>query len=312
MQNLISICIPAYKRTAFLKRLLDSIIIQTYKNFEVIVTDDSPGNDVKELCNQYKNLITLFYYHNDQQLGTPENWNEAIRKAKGEWIKLMHDDDWFVNENSLTHFAETVQKNPSSSFIFSAYSNVYPDNKTKDIFVNACRYKMLCKNAVTLFSENIIGPPSCVIFKKNNNILFDSRFQWVVDFDFYIRYLSVTKPVYIKKALVNIGISDTQVTRQSFRNPKIEIPENFLLLEKVGEGVLKNVFVFDAWWRLIRNLGIKDIGYIKSNGYNGHIKPKISAMIKFQNKIPKPLLHAGIFSKFFMFICFCSARLKRV
>jgi glycosyltransferase involved in cell wall biosynthesis len=46
MNPLISICIPAYKRTEFLQRLLDSIDIQTFKNFEVIVTDDSPGNDV--------------------------------------------------------------------------------------------------------------------------------------------------------------------------------------------------------------------------------------------------------------------------
>ena len=46
------------------------------------------------------------YYKNIKVLGTPENWNESIRKAKGAWIKLMHDDDWFANENSLQKFYE--------------------------------------------------------------------------------------------------------------------------------------------------------------------------------------------------------------
>ncbi len=304
MQNLVSICIPAYKRTIFLKRLLDSIATQIYKNFEVIVTDDSPDDDVKQLCDLYTNQFTLFYYRNIKQLGTPENWNEAIRKSNTPWIKIMHDDDWFTDEKSLHEFINAIEKNPSSSFIFSAYKNVFiNENKTKDIFINTFRYNMLCKKPVTLFSENSIGPPSCVIFKKNN-ILFDNKFQWVVDFDFYIRYLLSAKPFYIKKVLINIGISDTQVTQQSFRKPEIEIPENFLLLQKVGSAQLKNILVFDAWWRLIRNLKIKNIAYIKSFGYNGDVPEKIISIINFQNKIPSSILNIGIVSKLLMLICF--------
>src|SRR5439155_18647369 len=84
---LVSICIPAYKRVEFLKRLLESISIQSFKDFEVIITDDSPTNEVYELSQAYKDKFTLFYSKNAVAVGTPENWNEAIRHAKGEWIK---------------------------------------------------------------------------------------------------------------------------------------------------------------------------------------------------------------------------------
>ena len=76
----ISICIPAYQRTAFLKRLLDSIKIQTYSNYEVVITDDSPDFDVKELVekvigsNEYvlSGRLEIDYLNEKYQLSLPE------------------------------------------------------------------------------------------------------------------------------------------------------------------------------------------------------------------------------------------------
>src|SRR5882762_218068 len=123
----ISICIPAYKRVSFLRRLLDSIQVQTYRHFEVVVTDDSPDNEVFELCRAHFLTGSIRYFKNEKKLGTPENWNESIRRARGEWIKLMHDDDWFANPVALKIFAEAVSQNPGKDFFFSCYSDVYLD-----------------------------------------------------------------------------------------------------------------------------------------------------------------------------------------
>src|ERR1044072_4054338 len=92
----ISICIPAYKNVDFLKRLLDSIAIQTYSNYEIIICDDSPDESVAEFIKSRSVLKNIRYHRNVSSLGTPENWNECIRRANGEWIKIMHDDDWFA------------------------------------------------------------------------------------------------------------------------------------------------------------------------------------------------------------------------
>ena|SRR5579871_6089043 len=305
--RLISICIPAYKRTEFLKRLLDSIAIQTFSDFEVIVTDDSPGNDVENLCTIYQDKFSIFYYRNIQQLGTPENWNESIRKAKGQWIKLMHDDDWFSNENSLECYVDAIKNNPDCSFFFSAYRNIYLDEKKEEpVFINSFRYKMLRKNPVTVFAKNVIGPPSVVIHKNDRKIFYDKNFKWLVDIEFYIRYLKNFKPRYIDKELINVGLGSLQVTQQVFRVQQVEVPENFFLLDKIGAEQLKNIFVYDGYWRFLRNLDVKNLNIIADNGYLNDPPAVIKKMIAFQNKLPAWCLKTGVFSKFFMLISFIS------
>src|SRR5690349_12185678 len=113
---LISVCIPAYKHIDFLKRLLDSLTVQSFRDFEVVITDDSPDDSVKNLSAQYLNILPLRYFRNPVALGTPENWNEGIRQAKGQWIKLIHDDDWLASEHSLKLFADAINDNPGARF----------------------------------------------------------------------------------------------------------------------------------------------------------------------------------------------------
>ena len=305
MNPLISICIPAYKRTEFLKRLLDSVCIQDFKDFEVILTDDSPGNEVQELCIGYQNKFPLFYFRNDQPSGTPENWNEAIRKAKGQWIKLMHDDDWFNNEHSLRVFVDATKNNAEALFVFSAYRNIYLDeDKQEDVFANSFWYKLLKRNPSILLSKNIIGPPSVVLHRNDGKFFYDKKLKWLVDIDFYIRYLQSAKAVYLQRALVNVGMSSLQVTKETFRVRKVEIPENFYLLDKIGSTQLKNILVYDAWWRLIRNLGIRNEKDVQDGGYTGVLPTVIKDMIHRQSKISLKILKIGFFSKIYMCLCF--------
>ena len=301
---LISICIPAYQRREYLRRLLDSIEIQTFRLFEVIITDDSPGTELKELVESHPLLPKIRYYKNHRTLGTPENWNEGIRKSGGDWIKIMHDDDWFSGPDSLYFFAEAIEKGNDGSY-FSAYTNIFTDGRSKSIRPNFRQLKSVKQLPESLFASNRIGPPSVIIFKKDNDLTFDNRMKWLVDVDFYIRYFKkYGPPEYIPKNLVQIGISESQVTRSSFGKPDIEIPERFMLGEKLGDRSIQHITVFDAWWRFLRNLSIKDITQIKNSGYNGKIPDFITAMINSQQKIPESILKSGLFSKIFMFISY--------
>ncbi|HMH33752.1 MAG TPA: glycosyltransferase family 2 protein [Puia sp.] len=304
-QVFLSICIPAYKRADYLKRLLDSILIQSFRDFEVIVTDDSPDGSVETLCLEYKEKYPIQYFRNIKPLGAPENWNEGIRRAAGQWIKLMHDDDWFGDEHSLNCFLDEIRANPSASFIFCAYRNIHLETGgKKEIFAPKWRRRMLERNPVTLFSKNIIGPPSAVLHRRNSNVSYDVHLKWLVDIDFYVQFLANSKSRYCSRVLVNIGVGEQQVTRASFRNRPIEIPENFYLLNKVGVENLSNILVYDAWWRLIRNLGIRKSEDIAASGYNSAIPLIILSMINFQAKLPVSLLRIGLASKVCMSICY--------
>ena len=305
---LISICIPAYKNTDFLKRLLDSITIQRFTDFEVVVTDDSPDETVRQLCEEFARRLPLKYFRNVKQLGTPQNWNECVRRAVGEWIKIMHDDDWFADESSLAAFAAAAKAQREAPFIFSAYRDVFLDEcRERLMFVPGRRYRAFLRNPEVLFSRNIIGPPSVILYKRSLPVQFDPAVKWVVDIDFYIRAMAAGgKTVYIGKVLVNVGLGSQQVTVDCKRQRVVEIPENFYLLNKVGYSALRNVLVYDAWWRLMRNLEIRQLRDITEAGYDGPIPAVILSMVRWQRLLPFRWWRIGILSKTGMLLHYLS------
>ncbi|MDQ3100985.1 MAG: glycosyltransferase, partial [Bacteroidota bacterium] len=92
----VSICIPTYRQTAHLRKTLASIAEQTFKDVEVIITDDSPDDAVEQLVAEFAAALPrLQYARNSAPLGPPANWDHAISMARGEYIKIMHHDDRF-------------------------------------------------------------------------------------------------------------------------------------------------------------------------------------------------------------------------
>ena len=136
MIPLISICIPAYERPALLKRLLDSIAKQVFKDFEVIITDDSSTRDNEELLFNTPYKFSIHYQRNTRPLGTPANWLEGIKHASGQWIKIMHDDDWFTNQYALENFA--AQLDEGADVLFSGY---YSHDERSNQIKNKTIYK---------------------------------------------------------------------------------------------------------------------------------------------------------------------------
>jgi hypothetical protein len=115
-------------------------------------------------------------------------------------------------------------------------------------------------------------------------------------------------PVYIDKILLNIGFHNEQVTTYTKYNPAIQIPENITFLNEQKKDILKNIIVFDYYWRLMRNLKIDSQEKLFS--FLRNIKPTrpIIFIINFQKRIPYQLLKIGILSKLFMLLAYCFFR----
>lgn len=306
MNPFISICIPAYKNVAFLDVLLQSVAGQQFRDFEVVVTDDSPDREVELLCEKYRPLFPLTYQRNSPAAGSPGNWNRSIALAKGQWIKIMHDDDWFSSEDSLGKFAAVAKEDPGKTFIFSGFSN-YEGGKLKHTFIpgNEVEWK-LKRSPLYLFQRNYIGHPSTTLIKNDLDSWYDEKVKWVVDFEFYIRCLSSHAFTMIRESLINIGISNEQVTKAAFRKIDIEIPENLYLLNKLGTKSLGHLRVYDYYWRLFRNLSIRDMSEVDKFAGGNAVPPVIRRMLGMQFAIPLPLLRIGVFSKMLMLISYIS------
>ncbi|MEO9021278.1 MAG: glycosyltransferase [Ginsengibacter sp.] len=309
----ISICIPTYKRINYLERLMESIVIQSFKDFEVVITDDSSDSTVQDFIEKYKQNFSIIYQKNITPLGTPENWNEAIRKAKGTWIKLMHDDDWFADENSLRKFYEATLKKPDCLFFFSAYNNVEENSESmKSVYVSLLGQLLLWIGPLNLFKKQYIGNPSCTLIKRDLGVWYDKDFKWVVDFEYYIRCLKKTgNYFYINSVLINVGINDEQVTKYTFRKPEVEIPENHLMIDKMGYAILRNIFVYDYYWRMYRNLQVRNVADVEKY-YREPLHPLLKQMIQFQIRIPLSTLKKGIISKSLMLANYFVSLFKKI
>jgi len=304
MKNpIISICIPAYKRIDYLKRLLGSIEIQKFKDYEVIIADDSNDHSVEELLKEFNGKFEIKYFKNEKALGTPANWNHAISKATGEWIKLIHDDDWFANEHSLEKFA--LATNNNNKFIFTAYCNKTEiTNNTEMMFFNENLKTTILKNPLLLLAKNIIGPPSVTLFHNSIKDIYDEGLKWRVDIEYYIRNISKGIDfVYINEPLINVGVSESQVTNYCLNVPSVEIPEMYILLSKYGTSPLKNIMVYDAYWRILRNTNTNSKSKLESFGQTNW-PAVILSMVELQSKFNQSTLRNGVISKTLMGISY--------
>ncbi|MDR1682373.1 MAG: glycosyltransferase family 2 protein [Candidatus Symbiothrix sp.] len=216
----VSICIPTYQSPATLKRLLDSIKIQTCTDYEIIVSDDTPGNEIEKLVGQYTDL-PLVYYKNPHSLGSPENWNQAIRLATGEYIKIMHHDDWFTSSTSIADYVDLMKQNPKAVFGFARHLTTF-------------ELDCLHKNPDILGLGNLIGAPSVTIFKNHTDLFFDRQLIWLVDIEFYIRILRKYPDfAYTSKNLVTIGSSDNRISDRIKDNKALIQKEQIYLEDKL-------------------------------------------------------------------------------
>lgn len=283
----VSICIPTYKQPSLFKRTLNSVFIQDYKDYEVIITDDSTDDCIKEIIKEFPDFEKLSYIKNEKRKGSPDNWNEAIDHAKGEYIKILHHDDWFSSKKSLANFVGLLDNNILADFAFSS-SEVYGPNQ---VFKYLYKPKQEQINKLKigvdyLFPRNFIGCPSSTIYRRKTNGKFDSRLKWVVDLDFYISILRENNNfVFCPEPLVCITEdSPHQVTRECAGDKKIEVFEWIYLYNKIGQNHRYNYDHIHFIYELLDNYNVMTLQELIELG----IEPPISKLVEsllFLNRI---------------------------
>jgi glycosyltransferase involved in cell wall biosynthesis len=236
----VSICIPAYKQVNFLRRLLESVKAQNFPDYEVIVTDDSPDDAVEKLVGEFNFDGKLIYQRNTPALGSPANWNAALALAKGEYIKIMHHDDWFAHEQSLREFIWLLDEESDADFAFSATSVLRADDHSTHVHcATQEQLKQLELDPKILFYGNFIGPPSVTIFRRKKFQKFDEHVKYVVDIDHYIRMIEGQELRVLaftsEPLIVNVSHSAHQVTHDS-QDAKTQIGEYAYLYTKLWNG----------------------------------------------------------------------------
>ena len=193
----VSICIPCYEMHGrggdFLSFNLSKILMQTYKDYEVIVSDHSISDLIKDVCDRYLSLgMDIKYLRNELNRGnSSSNINNAISHSSGGIIKILFQDDFFFHPRSIEHIVKIFKVNNPQWIVTACchsldgqtFESDYYPKYTEDI----------------MEGNNLIISPSVLSFLKSDNpILFDEKLVWLMDCDIYKRlYLKHGDPFYL-------------------------------------------------------------------------------------------------------------------
>lgn len=110
MENpLVSVIIPTYNREKYIKRAIDSVLSQTYQNFEIIIIDDGSTDNTKEFLQSYFGDKRICYIYQDNQ-GVATANNNGIKKASGKYIALLHSDDFWCDNRKIEKQINFLEK----------------------------------------------------------------------------------------------------------------------------------------------------------------------------------------------------------
>jgi glycosyltransferase involved in cell wall biosynthesis len=200
LDKLISIVIPSYeakgKGCFFLKRCLNSIASQSYKNYEVIISDHSNDTKIEEEAATFSNMRIKHFYNLRGRGNSSINMNEGIKKACGDVIKVLHLDDQFCNDEALSKLNDLF-KNQDTKWGAFGFDHIKENVIIRPVVPNM---------------EETMGCPSTSFFLNDDNY-FNESLIIINDHEMHHRLsLKYGKPSVIEDICVRIGVHDDQVT----------------------------------------------------------------------------------------------------
>ena len=99
MNDLVSIIMPSYNTSEYISESIESVVKQTYSNWELIIVDDCSTDNTDAVVGEYLDDSRIRYLKNEKNSGAAFSRNRALREAKGRWIAFLDSDDiWSENK----------------------------------------------------------------------------------------------------------------------------------------------------------------------------------------------------------------------
>ena len=278
----VSIIIPAYNSEKFIRRCLDSVVNQIYKNIEIIVVDDASTDNTEKIIKEYAekdNRIRPFY--SSENKGVSFSRNIGLKASTGEYIMFVDSDDE-LTKDAIRRMVDIANKY-NSDYVDSYQIIKYAKNNKEYMFTE---FKLPKKHLVLGSIENnpkIINMYMYIkgkLIKKNliNDLLFDESLKIYEDLVFeqtikskVRNYVMINKPIYVyyerEDSLVNsLGkkhecyLRASKLVKEIYKNYDINI-------KNIVESMLFQNGIFTLFTKVIKNNDTLDNNFILSKNY---------------------------------------------
>jgi glycosyltransferase involved in cell wall biosynthesis len=283
----VSVIVTTYNRKDELKRTIDSILNQSYIDFEIIVVDNFSNYNFIEFINTYKSEKIIPIQNSNHGI-IAVNRNIGIENARGEFIAFCDDDDWWTSDK----LEESIYYLNNGFDVIYHNMQVYDGDIQKmkrDIIKSRYLYKPVNKDLI--INGNCIINSSVVVRKsivdKVGNINTNRELVSSEDYDYWIKIaLQTEKFKFLDKTLGVYTVHQTGVSHKDVNLPMRNVIKQYENLLSTNE--LKKAYSFISYYSLRKSLENPDIGLSRSNYIdcllNGSVNIKIKATITVLQK----------------------------
>ena len=272
----ISVIIPTRNRADKLKQAIESVLNQSYRNFELLIVDDSSNDNTTEIANSFKDSRISFLQHH-AAMGASAARNTALRTCKGEYVAFLDDDDEWLTTKLEKQMKVFSKAPPEVGIVYTAYWKIEKHHKsympTKDIIKKEGHVHD------DLLEGNFIALPSVIIRKKylDSVGLFSEQMPRLQDWDLFIRLSKKYQFIFIDEPLlINYCSKDSISSNDAALAEAME-----LILKKNFDDIKKNMKLLLKYYIIIGNLFVSIKKMKKARRYFANAIKKQPWNIKF-------------------------------
>lgn len=224
MSDLVSIITPSYNTALFISQMIESVLYQTYTNWEMIIIDDCSTDNTEEVVRRYKDKRIRFI-RNNQNLGAAMSRNIALGLAKGEWIAFLDSDDLW-DKDKLTKQVDFMKRN-NYLFSYTNYREISEDNVVLSPCISGPKrinklkmYQYCWPGCLTvMYNAKQIGLIQIENLKKNN------------DYAMWLKVVKIAECFLLDETLASYRKRKGSISNQSY----LKLIKYHYYLFKIGE-----------------------------------------------------------------------------
>lgn len=181
---MISVIIPLYNKEKCIERTIDSVLAQTYTDFELLVIDDGSTDNSSAIVKQKRDSRVRYVYKRNGGVSTARNF--GVKESKGEWILFLDADD-ALEESCLKNLFDASRLYPECNVIMGGF---YVSEVKRTVY-RRCRVGVIKNPIKSLWLRDIYLRPGNALINKNvfDEIKFDERISYNEDYAFSLNLL---------------------------------------------------------------------------------------------------------------------------
>lgn len=296
----VSIIIPVYNGSNYLKEAIDSALAQTYTNIEIIVVNDGSNDNgaTEEIAKSYGNKIK---YYKKENGGVATALNLGIKKMTGEYFSWLSHDDMYYQDKIEKQIKFLANRDNKKVFLYSNYSilrdgQITPIVHNHEMLIRKSKYSLLrgCVNGITVLI------PKTILDEMGE---FDEKLRCTQDYEYWRRIEAKYEFIHMEDVL---SITRLHSQQDSVASPKVIAESDALWIDMIkklpnNEKIKLAGTLYNFYFEMVQFLKAtpyagaleyneKELAILEKELEQVDFNPKVSVVIPFYNRIEKTVV----------------------